>query len=162
MVQPAQPGVPRRRVLVGSLAAGTAALTARSYARVIGANDRIRVGFIGVGGMGSSHIEECLKIREADNLDLVAACDCWTSRAETAAARIGGRSFTDYRKVLDDDDVDYVTIATPEHCSVGWTTATRGSMPPTRFFGLGRAFSATPIPTPIGYGWRNGPVSGTH
>jgi predicted dehydrogenase len=115
MIQRARPGVPRRRFLVGSLAAGTAALTARSYARVIGANDRIRVGFIGVGGMGSSHIEECLKIREADNLDLVAACDCWTSRAETAAARIGGRSFTDYRKVLDDDDVDYVTIATPEH-----------------------------------------------
>ena len=45
MIQRARPGVPRRR-FVGSLAAGTAALTARSYARVIGANDRIRVGFI--------------------------------------------------------------------------------------------------------------------
>ena len=53
MIQRAQPGVPRRRFLVGSLAAGTAALTARSYARVIGANDRIRMGFIGVGGMGT-------------------------------------------------------------------------------------------------------------
>lgn len=42
-----------RTRFVGSLAAGTAALTARSYARVIGANDRIRVGFIGVGGMGT-------------------------------------------------------------------------------------------------------------
>jgi hypothetical protein len=53
MIQRARPGVPRRRFLVGSLAAGTAALTARSYARVIVANDRIRVGFIGVGGMGA-------------------------------------------------------------------------------------------------------------
>ena len=83
--------------------AGTTALSARSYARVIGANERIRVGFIGAGGMGTSHIEACLKLREADNLDLVAACDCWKSRAEAAAARIGGAAFTDYRQLLDGD-----------------------------------------------------------
>jgi predicted dehydrogenase len=109
-----RPTLARRNFLEVALAAGTAALSARSYARVIGANDRIRVGFIGTGGMGTSHIDECLKIREADNLDLVAACDCWKSRAEAAAARIGGAAFTDYRRVLD-GDVDYVTIATPEH-----------------------------------------------
>ena len=46
MIQRAQPGVPRRRFLVGSLAAGTAALTARSYARVIGANESWRTSTV--------------------------------------------------------------------------------------------------------------------
>ena len=110
----------RRTFLAASLAAGTAALSAQSYGRVIGANDRIRVGFIGVGGMGGSHIESCLALRDADNLELVAACDCWKSRAEAAAARIGGTAFTDYRRLLD-GDVDYVTIATPPRSRRTWT-----------------------------------------
>jgi len=114
MVQPLHRFTSRRGFLRGALAAGSVALSARSYARVLGANDRIRVGFIGAGGMGGSHIESCLAIKDANNLDLVAACDCWKSRAEAAAARIGGTAFTDYRSLLD-TAVDYVTIATPEH-----------------------------------------------
>lgn len=48
----------RRTFLAASGAAATAvAFTAKSYARVIGANDRIRIGFIGVGGMGSGHVD---------------------------------------------------------------------------------------------------------
>jgi predicted dehydrogenase len=104
----------RTFLATGSLAAAGVAFSAKSYARVIGANDRIRVGFIGVGGMGSGHVSACLKLKDQDNLEFVGAADCWKTRAEEAAAKLGGKSYTDYRKLLE-TDVDYVTIATPEH-----------------------------------------------
>lgn len=104
----------RSFIAAGSLAAAGVALSARSYARVIGANDRIRVGFIGVGGMGGGHVDACLGLKDKDNLEFVGACDCWQTRAEAAAGKLGGRAFSDYRKLLD-TDIDYVTIATPEH-----------------------------------------------
>jgi predicted dehydrogenase len=111
----ADASVSRRSFLAaGSVAAAGLALSAKSYARVLGANDRIRMGFIGVGGMGSGHVGACLGLKEKDNLELIGACDCWQTRADAAAARIGGKAFTDYRKLLD-TDIDYVTIATPEH-----------------------------------------------
>jgi len=105
-----------RRQLINATALGatTALLTARSYARVIGANDRIRVGFIGTGGMGSGHVAACKSLEQKDNLEFVGACDCWRSRAEQAASLLGTKSFTDYRKLLE-TNADYVTIATPEH-----------------------------------------------
>ena len=54
---PADQSLSRRSFLVASgVAATTAALSAKSYARVIGANDRIHIGFIGAGGMGTSHL----------------------------------------------------------------------------------------------------------
>jgi predicted dehydrogenase len=107
--------VTRRSFLAaGSVAAAGVALSAKSYARIKGANDRIRVGFIGVGGMGSGHVDACLALKEKDNLEFLGACDCWQTRAEAAATKLGTRPFADYRKLLD-TDIDYVTIATPEH-----------------------------------------------
>ena len=57
-----------RRAFVGAVAAGTAigaqvrpAATARSASRVVGANDRVRVGMIGVGGMGTVHLRAFVK-----------------------------------------------------------------------------------------------------
>src|SRR4029077_19359548 len=104
----------RRTFLVASgVAATTAAWTAKSYARVIGSNDRIRMGFIGAGGMGSGHIGACLSLKDKDNLEFLGVCDCWKTRAEAGAAKLETTAFTDYRKLLD-TDIDYVTIATPE------------------------------------------------
>jgi predicted dehydrogenase len=110
--------VSRRSFLqtTGVGAASTVGVTAASYAKVIGSNDRIRVGFIGVGGMGSSHLRAHNALKEKNNLEPVAVADCWKSRAETGAKTIGApKSFSDYRKLLDIKDIDYVTIATPEH-----------------------------------------------
>ena len=114
------PAVSRRGFLstTGALgaAAATTSLTAKSYGRVIGANDRIRVGFIGVGGMGSGHVGAIASLREKNNLEAIAVADCWKTRADAAAEKIGAsHSFVDYRKVLDFKEIDYVTIATPEH-----------------------------------------------
>ena len=99
----------------GALAA-TTAWTAQSYARIVGANDRIRVGFIGVGGMGSGHLSAIRSLKEKNNLEAVAVADCWKTRAEAGAQAVEApQSFQDYRQVLDIKEIDYVTIATPEH-----------------------------------------------
>lgn len=110
------PTLSRRDFLAGSAAAVTSiALSARSYARVIGANDRIRVGFVGVGGMGTAHLDACKNLKDKDNLEFLGVADCWKTRAEQGASFLGTQAFTEYRKLLDIKDIDYVTIATPEH-----------------------------------------------
>ena len=97
-------------------AAAGMAWTARSYARIVGANERIGVGFIGAGGMGSGHLGAIASLRDKNNLLPVAVADCWKRRAEQGAAKVGAPQVTtEYRKVLEQKDVDYVTIATPEH-----------------------------------------------
>lgn len=96
--------------------ATSAGMTAASYGGIVGANDRIRVGFIGVGGMGSGHVNAIRGLKEKNNLEAVAVADCWTTRAKAAAAKVGApKSFQDYRSVLEIKDLDYVTIAVPEH-----------------------------------------------
>ena len=111
-----------RRHFLSAAAAGTAAAAfpARSYARILGANDRLGVAVIGAGGMGSSHIAALAGQLDSENIEPISVADVWQTRAEEGAANLGGERFspkaeTDYRAVLDDDAVDYVTIATPEH-----------------------------------------------
>ena len=111
-----------RRGWLAASAAGVAAAAfpARSYARIRGANDRLGVAVIGAGGMGTSHIEALAAQLDSENLEPISVADVWKTRAEAGAAKLGGGRFSpkvesDYRAVLDDDAVDYVTIATPEH-----------------------------------------------
>jgi predicted dehydrogenase len=56
-----------------------------------------------------------VKMRESDNCDVLAVCDVFDKRAERAAQLTGGKIVKDYRKVLENPDLDYVLIATPEH-----------------------------------------------
>ena len=106
----------RRAFLQTTGALVAAAWTASSYARVIGANDRIRIGFIGVGGMGGGHLNAIVALKDKDNVEALAVADVWKTRAEAGAKAVGApRTFVDYRKLLDVKEIDYVTIATPEH-----------------------------------------------
>ena len=107
----------RREFINASGAALTAVgWAASSYARILGANDRIGVAFIGAGGMGTNHLHAIRDLRAKNNLAPVAVADCWKRRANAGAAVVGApQAFDDYRKVLDLPEVDYVTIATPEH-----------------------------------------------
>jgi predicted dehydrogenase len=108
--------VSRREFAVQSaIAASAIALSAKSYANVVGANERIRIGFIGAGGMGTEHLNACKALQEKDNLQFLGVADCWQTRADQGAAILETQAFTDYRKLLDLKEVDYVTIATPEH-----------------------------------------------
>ncbi|MBI3910287.1 MAG: Gfo/Idh/MocA family oxidoreductase [Armatimonadetes bacterium] len=72
-----------------------------------GANDRIGIGYIGLGGMGNNHLRP----------DAVALCEVDANRLAEAAKRVEGNPFLckDYRYLLDRQDVDAVMIATPDH-----------------------------------------------
>ena len=108
--------VSRRSFIQTTSAAAATTWTANSYAGVVGANEKIRVGFIGAGGMANAHMSTINDLREKNNVESVAVADCWKTRAEAGAKKVGTKNaFTDYRKVLDMKEVDYVTIATPEH-----------------------------------------------
>jgi len=94
-------------------------LTAKSASRTVGANDRIRVGMIGVGIMGTGHLRAFVKQQEADkDIEVVAVSDVYKRHRERAAAitKLEAKNIVvDYREVLRRDDVDCVLIATPDH-----------------------------------------------
>ncbi len=91
-----------------------AAFTASSYDRVLGANDRVRLGIIGPGARGQELMRDFLK---APNAEFVAAADIYTRRhAEAKQLAPGIQTFNDHRKLLDLKDVDAVIVATPLHC----------------------------------------------
>jgi predicted dehydrogenase len=95
--------------------AGTTLATARSYAQVPRAGERMRIGVIGCGSQGTAHLRTLVKMRDTDNIDVLNVCDAFTKRAEAAAQLTGGKIVKDYRRVLDNKDIDYVLIASPEH-----------------------------------------------
>ncbi len=90
------------------------AVSAASAAAVYGANERVRVGLIGCGGRGQ-YVGNFM--RQAPNTDFVAFCDVYKTNAEKAKASMGpsGRVYTDFRKLLENKDIDAVLIGTPDH-----------------------------------------------
>ncbi len=113
-----------RRQFVRGLAGSTAGIAvlgsstsmlAKSYSGIIGANERIKIGVIGCGGMANSHMNALLKMNKADNIEIVAVSDVYSNRLAKAKALTKAQGIKDYRKLLDQKDIDYVLIATPEH-----------------------------------------------
>ncbi len=87
---------------------------------VLGANDRIRFGMIGVGGMGSGHLGSLLGRSKDDNIAIGGISDVYQKRVNRALAsceQAGHKAegSLDYRKLLDNKDIDAVLIATPDH-----------------------------------------------
>lgn len=87
--------------------------------RFMGANDRVRVAVIGIRGMGQSHIQEFNKL---PNVEVAALCDVdenlFTERVQKHFVEKGfnkPKLYTDFRKLLDDKDIDAVSIVTPNH-----------------------------------------------
>lgn len=91
-----------------------AALSALSYARISGANERVRIGVIGVGARGDRLLDEFVRAPEAQ---IAAVCDLRDDYLNFAARKAGAgvAKCRDYRRVLDNRDVDAVVIATPDH-----------------------------------------------
>jgi predicted dehydrogenase len=106
------PSVTRRDF--GKAAASAWIGTALSARRVRGANDRIRVGFIGVGNRGDQVLDAFLPHADAQ---VVAVCDIYRPYVDFAVQKAGGHAagFTDYRRLLDVKDLDAVAINTPDH-----------------------------------------------
>jgi len=112
-----------RRRFLGSAAAAAAvaALPARSWARIAGAGSRLRVGVIGTGGMGTSHLHDFMGRRDKDNVEVTRVCDVYRRRLSDAVGVIGATAAAgtlEYREVLDDRELDAVLIATPDHWHV--------------------------------------------
>jgi len=84
--------------------------------RVVGANDRINIGVIGVGGRGNSDARNFARFGEQNNAcQIVAVCDVYEKRKRLAAEHFKCQGYLDYREVLARPDVDAVIIATPDH-----------------------------------------------
>jgi len=111
----------RRQFLRGSLAAGAA--LAVPPTRILGANNDIRLGVIGVGssikigGMGKNEIRAFLKV---PGIRFAALCDCDKAHLMPEVEKLrahnpGLKAYTDLRKLLDDKEVDAVIVTTPNH-----------------------------------------------
>src|SRR5712692_7642407 len=102
--------------MAGSALAARGGKSAASNARVLGANDRINVGAIGVGGRGHYVASVFKKYGEKSNAcQIVAVSDVWERRRRTNAELFKCDGFLDYREVLARPDVDAVIVATPDH-----------------------------------------------
>jgi hypothetical protein len=97
-----------------SLVTGTAVLSFPYVGRVLGANERINVACIGVGGKGDSDSSDAAKCGG----NVVAICDVDGNTLDRKAKQFPqAKTFTDYRKLLEQmgKDIDAVTVSTPDH-----------------------------------------------
>ncbi len=103
-------------VAVGSSAMG---MTARSYGRIIGANDRLSICIMGLGRRLGAYVPPIGN--KENNVELLYLCDVMKSQLESAAQRFAKvidhqpKLENDIRKVLNDPEVDIIINATPDH-----------------------------------------------
>lgn len=113
----------RRQFLKTSTALTSAAFMAapaigRSH---LSANDRVRIGLVGMGGRMHSHVGSLAAIAQTDNVEIAALCDCDESKLANAAtsypelANMKPKIYTEQRKLFDDKSIDAVSFATPDH-----------------------------------------------
>jgi len=104
---------PKRRdflISSSSIAASILATNAKGYARILGANDRLDIGAIGVGGRGAGDLDA------VSSENIVALCDAQTNTLDGAASRFpNAKKYFDYRKLLEQTKLDAVVIGTPDH-----------------------------------------------
>jgi predicted dehydrogenase len=103
-----------RRGFLATVAAGSVA-PAFVPSRCFGVNEKVTLGFIGVGGQGKGNLGGFLK-----HANVAAVCDVDSKRLADALGVIekaGGRAegYADYRKLLERKDIDAVVISTPDH-----------------------------------------------
>ena len=111
-----------REFLKTATSTATMAMTAASYGRIVGANDRISIGVIGCGRRGlGAHMPGVHAHAEAENVQITAVCDVWQRDLQQAATKTEewygrpARQFTCCRELLAQDDVDAVMIASCDH-----------------------------------------------
>jgi len=110
-----------RRRFIAAASTTAAALSAagpRPAKGAAGANERIRLGMIGVGDRGTAHVNALQKLAKEHNVEIAAICDVWRLNREATAARVsaaGGQTpqtFSRYGELLALKDIDAVVIAT--------------------------------------------------
>ena len=102
-----------RRDFIKQTVIGSTAFVAYPHAKLFGANDRVRVGMIGVGGRGQELLKQILQV---PNAQLVAIADIYSRRRDEAKQMAPGiQTLDDHRRLLDRSDIDAVIVASPLH-----------------------------------------------
>ncbi len=112
-----------RREFLDALAVGAAGLavssTAKSYGRILGSNDRLNFAVIGLNGRAYAHLSSLKANRSAVRISHVCDVDSNILRkfADRTEQEMGEAAVEekDFRRILEQKDVDAITIATPEH-----------------------------------------------
>jgi predicted dehydrogenase len=112
-----------RKSVMGTagLAIGGIGFNSKSYGSIIGANDRINIAVIGIRNQGSVHIDNWCAIKQSHNVNLKTLCDVdeqlFESRSKAVIEKAGVKPLTewDIHKVLEDKDIDAISIAMPNH-----------------------------------------------
>ena len=77
--------------------------------------DKIKVGFIGTGGIAGAHMGN---LAQFDDVEFAAMCDISEDRATSRTQEYGGTAYTDYKEMFDREDLDAVYICTPPFLTV--------------------------------------------
>jgi len=115
----------KRREFIKKSVVGTAGiaigLSAKSYASIIGANERINLAIIGIRNQGAVHINSFCGLKDSHNLVIKTLCDPDellfepASKIVTQKTSVKPQTEWDLRKVYDDKDIHAVSIVTPNH-----------------------------------------------
>ncbi len=102
-----------RRTFTATTAAATLAVSATTSS-AFGANERIRLGMIGVGNRGGQLLDALLQHKDCE---IAAVCDLYEPYIARAKEKIGGAvaAYRDFRKLLEDNQLDGIVVATPDH-----------------------------------------------
>lgn len=105
----------RRDFLKGATAS---LLGAASYRQVLGANDRVRVGFIGIGLIGKRHLLDFLS---QPDVEVAAICEVYEPRLQEGIVATNEKQskraegFKDFRRMYERKDIDAIVVSTPDH-----------------------------------------------
>lgn len=87
-------------------------VAAASYGRILGANDVIGIGVIGLGNISRGHLAE---FTERKDSRITAVCDIYSPRLDDGISKTGAKGYRSYRDLLADKGVDAVIVCTPDH-----------------------------------------------
>lgn len=108
-------------ISTAGIAIGGMGFSAKSYGSIIGSNERINIGVIGIRNQGRVHINAWCALKDSHNIRIKTLCDTdeqlFNSRSKIVMDKTGVKPLTewDMHKVIDDKEIDAVSIVTPNH-----------------------------------------------